>query len=177
MEVEMIELKTLKPEAISFALGKAKRYRLLSEPDDAESICLDILATEPENQEALIVLLLSLTDKFAHSGLNPSYNQAKEIVVRLNTSYCKSYYMGIIYERRAKFHLKQGGPGAGATSYDWFVKAMEMFSEAQAGCDPKNQDAILRWNSCARILNTHPEVKVDETERQEMLLDSYETPH
>lgn len=173
----MIELKTLKPEAISFALGKAKRYRFLNEPDDAESICLDILATEPDNQEALITLLLSLTDKFAQSGLNPSFNQAKTLVARLGTSFCKSYYMGIIYERRAKFHLKQGGPGAGASSYDWFVKAMDMYNEAQSGCDPKNQDAILRWNSCARILNTNPDVKVDETDRQEMLLDSYETPH
>jgi hypothetical protein len=177
MEVEMIELKTLKPEAISFALEKAKRYRLLNEPDDAESICLDVLATEPDNQEALITLLLSLTDKFAHGGLNPSFNQAKEIVVRLDTSYCKSYYMGIIYERRAKFHLKQGGPGAGVSAYDWFVKAMEMFLEALSGCDPKNQDAILRWNSCARIMNTHPEIQIDKTERQEMFLDSYETPH
>ena len=173
----MIELKTLKPEAISFALEKAKRYRLLNEPDDAESICLDILATEPDNQEALITLLLALTDKFSHSGINPSFNQAKEIVVRLDTSYCKSYYMGIIYERRAKFHLKQGGPGAGVSAYDWFVKAMEMFLEALSGCDPKNQDAILRWNSCARIMNTHPEIQVDKTDRQEMFLDSYETPH
>ena len=173
----MIELKTLKPEAISFALEKAKRYRLLNEPDDAESICLDILATEPDNQEALITLLLALTDKFSHSGINPSFNQAKEIVVRLDTSYCKSYYMGIIYERRAKFHLKQGGPGAGVSAYDWFVKAMEMFLEALSGCDPKNQDAILRWNSCARIMNTHHEIQVDKTDRQEMFLDSYETPH
>lgn len=173
----MIELKTLKPEAISFALEKAKRYRLLDEPDDAESICLDILATEPDNQEALITLLLALTDKFSHSGINPSFSQAKEIVVRLDTSYCKSYYMGIIYERRAKFHLKQGGPGAGVSAYDWFVKAMEMFSEALSDCDPKNQDAILRWNSCARIMNTHPEIQVDKTDRQEMFLDSYETPH
>ena len=173
----MIELKTLKPEAISFALEKAKRYRLLNEPDDAESICLDILATEPDNQEALITLLLALTDKFSHSGINPSFNQAKEIVVRLDTSYCKSYYMGIIYERRAKFHLKQGGPGAGVSAYDWFVKAMEMFLEALSSCDPKNQDAILRWNSCARIMNTHPEIQVDKTDRQEMFLDSYETPH
>lgn len=177
MEVEMIELKTLKPEAISFALDKAKRYRLLGEPDDAESICLDVLATEPDNQEALITLLLSLTDKFPHSGLTPSFNQAKEIVVKLDTTYCKSYYMGIIYERRAKFHLKQGGPGASTSAYDWFAKAMDMFNEAMTVCDPKNQDAILRWNSCARILNAHPEIKVDKTDRQEMFLDSYETPH
>jgi len=173
----MIELKSLKPEAISFALEKAKRYRLLGEPEDAESICLDILATEPDNQEALITLLLSLTDKFSHSGLTPSFNQAKEIVVRLDTTYCKSYYMGIIYERRAKFHLKQGGPGAGSSAYEWYIKAMDMFKEALTNCDPKNQDAILRWNSCARILNSNSEVKADESDRQEMLLDSYETPH
>ena len=170
----MIELKLLQSEAIPFALEKAKRYRLLNEPDEAESICLDILATEPENQEALAMLLLCLTDRFSHSGINPFYNQALEIVPKLDTSYSKSYYMGVIYERRAKYHLKQGGPGAGTSAHDWFVKAMEMFKEALTGGDPKNQEAVLRWNSCARILNSHPEITADKSDRQEMLLDSYE---
>ena len=170
----MIELKSLAPEAIPFALEKAKRYRLLNEPDEAESICLDILATEPDNQDALITLLLSLTDKFSHSGINPSYQQALEVVPRLDTSYCKAYYMGLIYERRAKYHLKQGVPGAGTSAHDWFVKALDMFKDALTNCDPKNQEAVLRWNSCARILNANPEIQADESDRQEMLLDSYE---
>jgi hypothetical protein len=173
----MIELKPLKPEAISAALDKAKRYRLLNEPDEAESICLDILAGNPDHQEALIVLLLALTDKFRHSGINPAFAQAQEIVPNLANSYSKSYYLGVIFERRAKFHLKQGGPGAGTAAYDWFVKAMEAFSEALSADDPKNQEAVVRWNSCARILNSRQDVKADDSGGSEMLMDSFETPH
>ena len=173
----MIELKPLKTEAISAALDKAKRYRLLNEPDDAESICLDILASQPDNQEALVTLLLALTDKFSHSGINPAFGQAEEIVAKLDSSYSKSYYLGVIFERRAKFHLRQGGPGGGTAAYDWFVKAMDAFSEALSANDPKNQEAVLRWNSCARTLNGHPEVKADDSSGAEVMLDAFDTPH
>jgi hypothetical protein len=173
----MVELKTLAPEAVPSALEKAKRYRLLNEPDEAESICLDILAVDSAHQEALILLILALTDKFTDSGLNPAYEQAREMVARLDTAYCKSYYTGILYERRAKFHLKQGGPGSGAVAYDWFAKAMKSYGEALAGCDPDNQDAVLRWNSCARFINRHPDLKTYEADQPEMLLDSFDTPH
>ncbi|MCP4339669.1 MAG: hypothetical protein GY799_12460 [Desulfobulbaceae bacterium] len=169
----MINLKPLKTEAISAALEKAKRYRLLNEPDDAESICLDILANQADHQDALVTLLLALTDKFPHSGVNPAFEQAKEIVPKLDSSYSKSYYLGVIFERRAKFHLKQGGLGTGTAAYDWFVKAMDAFSEALSADDPKNQEAVLRWNSCARILNSRPEVKADDSSGTEMMLDTY----
>lgn len=173
----MFELKPLRPEAIPAALEKARRYRLLNEPDDAESICRDILAAEPSHQEALITLLLALTDKFAYSGLTPSFDQALGLVPQLDGSYSKSYYIGIIFERRAKYHLKTGGPGAGSAAYESLVKAMSAYSEALSGSDPKNQDAVLRWNACARILNTNPEVKADESSSREMLLDTFDTPH
>jgi hypothetical protein len=173
----MIDLKPLKPEAFSAALERARRYRLLNEPDEAESICLDVLANQPDHQEALITLLLSLTDKFVHSGINPAFEQAQEIVPQLDGSYSKTYYLGVIFERRAKFHLKQGGPGAGTAAYGWFVKAMDAFAEALDSHDPKNQEAVLRWNSCARILNSHSDVKADEPEGDQMMLDTFETPH
>lgn len=173
----MVELKLLTPEAIPSALEKAKRYRLLNEPDEAESICRDILAVAPEHQEALITLLLAVTDKFNEFGLQTLFDEAKQIVAHMDTSYCKFYYTGIIFERRAKFHFKQGGPGSGAVAYDWFAKAMHQYDQALAGCDPDNQDAILRWNSCARFINSHPDLKAFDTGQQEMLLDAYETPH
>ena len=173
----MIELKSLKPEAFSAALEKAKRYRLLGEPDDAESICLDILETKPGNQEALITLLLSLTDKFPHTGLTPAFEQAQELVDQLDNSYSKSYYLGVIFERRAKLHLKQGGPGSGNVAYHWFIKAMDAFDEALGSDNPKNQEAVLRYNSCARILNSRPDVKAEDKDGAEPLLDTYETPH
>lgn len=173
----MIELKLLKPEAFSAALDKARRYRLLNEPDDAESICLDILESQPDHQEALITLLLSLTDKFPHSGISPAFEQAQEIVPRLDSSYSKSYYLGVIFERRAKFHLKHGGLGSGTLAYHWFIKAMDKYSEALSDDDPKNQEAVLRWNSCARILNSRPDVKAEDSSEAEPLLDTFETPH
>jgi len=173
----MVELKLLKPEAVPSALEMAKRYRMLNEPEDAESICLDILAVQPDHQEALITLVLALTDKFFESGLQPSFAEAHEIVEKLDTLYCKSYYTGIIFERRAKYHLKQGGMGAGAVAHEWFLKAMDAFTNALTSCDPNNQDAVLRWNSCARFIRRHPDVKPDDADRNEMLLDAYDTPH
>jgi len=173
----MLELKPLKAEAISAALEKAKRYRLLSEPDDAESICLDILETEPGHQQALITLLLALTDKFASSGITPAFEQAQDVVSKLDSSFSKSYYLGVIYERRAKFHLKQGGPGAGAAAYDWFMRAMAAYDDALSSDDSKNQEAVLRWNSCARIINSRDDVIRDESADAEMMLDAFETPH
>ena len=173
----MVELKALTAEAIPSALEKAKRYRLLNEPHEAESICLDILAVDADHQEALSTLLLALTDRFQQDGLKPAYEEAVKVVERLSDAYCKAYYSGIVYERRAKYHLRQEGPGSGAVAYDWFIKALKAFGEALAGCDPNNQDAVLRWNSCARIINTHPEVKEYDVGSGEMLLDAFETPH
>ncbi len=173
----MHTLKILDPEAVPVALEKARRYRLLGEPDDAESICLDILAVEPNHQEALSTLILALTDKFTAGQLNPAFSQAKDLVARLDSSYSKNYYLGIIYERRAKHHLRQGGPGIGVVAHHWFVKAMDAYTEALDDNDPKNQEALLRWNSCARILNCNPEVTADDSGSPEMLLDAYDTPH
>jgi hypothetical protein len=153
----MYELKTLSKEAIPTALQKAERYRLLNEPNEAESICLDILQADPQNQTALITLLLSLTDKFNHS-INPAFSKAREILAQLGDQHCRAYYGGIIFERRAKAHLESGGPGSGHVAYDWFVKAMQAYEQSMTSCSPGNQDAVLRWNSCARILNENPEV-------------------
>jgi len=44
------ELKTLSPESVPRALAKAERYRLLNEPVEAESICLDVLAVDPQSR-------------------------------------------------------------------------------------------------------------------------------
>src|SRR5919109_1605561 len=64
-EVSMnFELKTLSPEAVPRALAKAERYRLLNEPGEAESICLDALEVDADNQELLAMLLLALTEQF-----------------------------------------------------------------------------------------------------------------
>ncbi|MEE2900476.1 MAG: hypothetical protein VX815_18600, partial [Gemmatimonadota bacterium] len=60
----MSELKPLSADAVPVALAKAEHYRLLNEPEEAESICIDILEVDPEHQKALINLLLARTDQF-----------------------------------------------------------------------------------------------------------------
>ena len=154
--IQMFELKPLDPDAIPAALEKAKHYRLLNEPLEAESICLDILELEPDHEEALATLVLSLTDQFDRR-LKKTFTEAREVAARLGTEYDRSYYGGLIYERRAKVHLERGGPGSGHVAYDWFRRAMENY-DAAAKIDPDTSDPILRWNTCARIIMHHPEL-------------------
>ncbi|WP_419660401.1 hypothetical protein Dvar_07620 [Desulfosarcina variabilis str. Montpellier] len=155
----MRELKTLTPEALPAALEKAHQYRLLSEPYESESICMDILAVEPDHQEALYTLILSLTDKFAYVGLEPSFDQAMDATTRLKSANDRAYYTGLIYERRAKYHFRQGDPDAKATAYAWFDKAMKEYNQAMNGGVAEHQDAVLRWNSCVRFIGSHSELK------------------
>ena len=147
----MFELKPLSPEAIPAALEKATRYRLLNEPAEAESICLDVLRTDPENQQALVILLLALTDRFV-KGYGVSETQAQELLPRLRSEYERTYYAGIICERKAKAHLHHGGPGAGFNAFELFREAMTWFEKAEKLRPAGNDDALLRWNTCARII-------------------------
>lgn len=158
----MYVLKKLSPKAIPAALQKAERYRLLNEPYEAESICLDILAADPNQQEALIMLLLARTDLFGVE-IEPSFSKAMDVLSRLSDRHCRAYYSGIIYERRAKAHMVRGGPGSGNVAHGWFIKAMDAYDTAMATCSPGNQDALLRWNTCARMLNDHPDIEPGDT--------------
>ena len=90
----MSELKPLHKDAIPAALEKAERYRLLNEPGEAESICLDILAVDPDNQRAIITLLLAFTDRF-EKGYGVSETQTKELLGRVKSEYERAYYSGI----------------------------------------------------------------------------------
>src|SRR5919204_5129893 len=107
----MFDLKTLSPNAVPRALTKAERYRLLNEPAEAESICLDVLAVDPDNQEAIATLLLALTDQFIADPHRVS--GAWSLVERLHGEYEREYYAGIIHERRAKALLAHGTPRGG----------------------------------------------------------------
>jgi len=154
----MFELKPLSAEAIPAALEKATCYRYLNEPAEAESICLDILEVEPDNQEALITLILALTDQFDHE-LSQPFSRSREAAQRLTDSYCRSYYQGIICERRAKVHYKRGGPGSGRLAYDWFQQALKAYEEAIEKRLAGNDDAILRWNACARMIMNNSDLE------------------
>jgi hypothetical protein len=147
----MFELKRLSQDAIPEALEKALRYRLLNEPAEAESICHDVLHIDPENQEALVLLLLALTDRFG-KGYAVGVTQAQQILPRLRSEYERAYYAGIICERRAKAQLRQGHPGSRANAYEFLCEAMNRFEQAEAIRPPKNDDSLLHWNTCARII-------------------------
>src|SRR5262245_57880036 len=166
----MSELKTLSPEAVPRALAKAERYRLLNEPSEAESICMDILDVDPDNQEAMVMLLLAQSDQFDHDMTFVA--DALASASRLRDEYGRAYYTGIIYERRAKATLKHGVRGGGPRAYEWLRMAMGFFEQAEAIRPPNNDDALLRWNTCARLIaRDHHLVPMSEEPAEPLLLE------
>jgi hypothetical protein len=164
----MRELKALSSDAIDAALAKAERYRLLNEPGEAESICLDILQIDPGNQAAHVTLLLSLTDQFGH--VPDAHDRARASLVHLQNEYDQAYYAGIIAERRAKAQFARGGAGSSVGVFDWLTEAMRHFDRAETLRPAGNDDARLRWNACARFLDRHPQLReTDERTEIEML--------
>ncbi len=160
-----IELKKLSTEGIPRALERVERYRLLNQPAVAESICWDILGVEPGHQQATVGLILALTDQFAqHQG--PSQQRALELTPGLRDEYDRIYYTGIIHERQAKARLAREYPGAQFDAFDLLTDAMDWYEKADALHEAGNEDARLRWNSCARVIsanNLRPR-PVDDTE-------------
>src|ERR1051326_8691687 len=166
----MSELKRLHKGAIPAALEKAERYRLLNEPGEAESICLDILHVDPDNQQATVVLLLALTDRF-EKGYGVSDTQAKELLARMKSEYDRAYFSGIVAERRAKMKLRQNTPDCRFQAYDLFREAMGWFEKAESIRPPGYDDAILRWNTCARIIGRNGLVPREPAGRIELPLE------
>src|SRR2546425_8648122 len=132
------ELKPLSSEAVPRALAKAERYRLLNEQREAESICLDALEREPDNQEALKMLLLALTDQFGQEEVPSTIAEASKIVARLRDDYDRAYYTGIIYERRAKVLVQDTG-----SALEWLGVVTRSYEKAENNPSPRNDYALL----------------------------------
>jgi hypothetical protein len=152
----MFALKPISYDSVAAALSKAERYRLLNEPNEAESICRDILEIDPSNQQALISLTLALTDQISQDP--HAFASAISTVAGLATPYDRVYYAGIAWERRAKARSHGGGHGADQYTYEWLVKALQLFGEAEQLRGQGNDDAVLRWNACVRFLSCHKEL-------------------
>ena len=148
------DLKPLSPEAVGRALERAEHYRLLNEPSQAESICRDILRVDEDHQEAVKLLLLALTDQFGQR-LGPAFQRAKRILINLEADYERLYYSGIVYERMGRVKLRQGVPGCSSAAYEALRRAMEWYEQAERIREPGNDDAVLRWNACARAIMDH----------------------
>jgi hypothetical protein len=162
------QLKTLSSEAVTRALARAERYRLLNEPGEAESICLDALEVQPDNQAALTTLLLALTEQFDDDA--SCIAEAWTTVARLRDDYERAYYSGIVCERRAKSRLRQGMPGSGPQAYEWLRDAMNWYEKAEAIRPAGNDDALLRWNACARLIMRDHHLVPNTEERGEPIL-------
>jgi hypothetical protein len=152
----VFQLKPLSKAAVGAALTKAERYRLLNEPWQAESICRDVLAIDPDNQEALVTLLLALTDQFDQGSSD--LNEARELAGRLAGKYQRAYYAGIVCERQGVALCRKNRPGASSASYEWISQAMDWYEQAELIRPPGNDDAPLRWNTCVRFLVRHPDL-------------------
>jgi hypothetical protein len=150
----MSQLKPIHRDTIARAFEKAERYRLLNEPFEAESICLDILALEPNHTQALSCLLLSLTDQLSHGGAQ-AVERARALLTRFSGEYERAYYAGIISERFAKRKLRDGHPGAKALAFSHLHEAMAAYETAEKIAPAGNDDAVLRFNACVRMIERH----------------------
>lgn len=147
-------LKSISKAGIPEALAKAEVYRYLNEPEEAESICRDILAADPEQQLARRMLGLAITDQFTGAA-NDRYSEAQAIFRSLRDAYERNYYLGLLSERRAKAQLHAGC--SPHTLLPLIEEAMHCFGEAEKIRPAGNDDSILRWNRCARLLKSRPE--------------------
>ena len=145
------QLKPISIDGVPAAISKAELYRNLNEPGEAESICRDILATDSDNQAALRLLGLAITDQFT-GGTADRYAEAASVFGQLTDHYNRVYHGGILHERKAKAQLAAGR--LPHTVLPMFEEAMRCFEAAEKIRPPENDDAILRWNRCVRLLQT-----------------------
>ncbi len=164
------QLKTISTGGIVEALAKAKHYRYLNQAEEAESICRDILAVDPENQKALRLLGLAITDQFT-GAMSDRRQEAETCFEKLTSPYERSYYLGILHERRAKAQMRAGHLAHSLLAS--FEKAMQCFEEAEKIRPQGNDDALLRWNRCLRLMQSIPDLT---REKETMELEVSDAP-
>ena len=151
MKGPTFQLKVIARDGIPLALEKAGRYRLLNDPEQAESICRDILAVDATHQETLRVLVLALSDQFSAGHAFAGARTARAFVDQLLDEYDRAYFTGIVLEREARAFLGRAGVVRSA-AYEGFREAMEWYEQAEHVRPPGSVDALLRWNSCVRTI-------------------------
>ena len=144
------QLKSMSIGAVDKALERAEHYRLLNDPAQAESVCLDVLEVDPENQRCLTVLLLAMTDQFVEGAPHAGEKKTREYLGRMKDEYRRVYYTGIVHERKARAFLARGLSGVFA--YESFVEAMAWYEKAEPLRPAGTDDPILRWNNCVRSI-------------------------
>ena len=154
----MYALKPLAQKNLDAAVALAKHYRDLNQPDEAESICRDVLDVAPTNEDAWRTLGLALTDRFPAAYMT-LFDDAVKAFEKLSSDYERMYYTGIAWERYAKAQLTAG---RAHNAMHAFEEALERFeaaeSAAQGTARADDASPILHYNHCVRALLTHPEL-------------------
>ncbi|HVV17250.1 MAG TPA: hypothetical protein VHH90_08615 [Polyangia bacterium] len=141
-------LRRINSETVLVALERARSYRLANDPQQAESICLDILAIDPAHHEALTTLILALADQF--STRSDLFERTRSLAAGLHDEYERLYLSGLIAEREARA-ISPRGLGAGFAR-GLLLTAIELYERAEAIRPANNIDSILRRNGCLRIM-------------------------
>jgi len=162
----MRELKPITSAGVPAALKKANRYRLLNDSLAAESICLDVLTVDPGNVEAIVTHVLSITDQFPGAP-GGALARAQAAAEGLKDPYSYAYYHGIVCERWAKAIVHRNVPDAGTLAYEWVARALEWYEKAEALRPAGNDESILRWNTCVRMLHRDSSLRPREAEAYE----------
>jgi tetratricopeptide (TPR) repeat protein len=144
------ELKRLPKTSLEAAIAKAAHYRDLNQPEEAESICRDILDVDAQYQQAWALLGLALTDRFRTERVG-IVEQAVEAFNHLVDPYQRTYHLGVAWERAAKAHLERDETYNAVTAFE---QALDLYAQAEA-LRPDSPDPLLRWNRCVRLLKSH----------------------
>lgn len=167
----MADLKPISKQAIPAAHEKATHYRLLNQPWQAESICRDILRADPDNQQVIYTLVLSITDQFDRSKFKTKQAKALEVVAQLTDPYQAEYSTGLIYERQALAAINRQTPRAGYIAFDYFQRAMIHYENAEKIRPETNDESVLRWNACLRFIQKHKLIPSPEEKDTQPFLD------
>ena len=154
---------TIDKNSIEDVLERAKQYRSLLQPEVAISICLDIFAVDKDNQNALVIYILALTDQLVQSESKIHHKKITESIKKLDSEFLRHYYSGIFLERQARGLLINSMSRSFA--YEAFIEAIEEFEIAEKMAPKHCADPILRYNSCLRTIkkeNLQPRQKFDE---------------
>ena len=158
-----MEYHKIDKDSIEDVLERAQQYRSLLQPDMAISICMDIFAVDKNNQEALVIYILALTDQLSQSESKVHQKKITDSIKRLDSKFLQHYYSGIFFERQARSLLKHSMSRSFA--YEAFIEAIAEFEIAEKMAPEHCADPILRYNSCIRTIkkeNLQPRQEFDE---------------
>jgi tetratricopeptide (TPR) repeat protein len=147
-------LKRLPRANLEAAIARAEHYRDLNQPEEAESICRDVLDVDGTHQAAWAILGLAITDRFPshEAGL---LEEAIAAFEHLEDAYERTYHIGVAWERAAKAHLERQEAHSAVTAFEHALSLFERSEQMR----PDSPDPILRWNRCVRLLSSHPALR------------------